>query len=80
MDLKRRGLKVGSMVLGVLAGLPGLERVFEKEFPKAVIQHCQVNLAGNALAKMTEKLKKIADEIGSIFYASSKGKTLEVFL
>jgi putative transposase len=79
-DLKRRGLRGGSVVLGVMDGLPGLERVFQEEFPKAMIQRCQVHVARNVLAKVARKLKKnVADEVRSIFYASSRSKALEFF-
>lgn len=79
-DLKRRGLKAGNVTLGVMDGLPGLERVFMEEFPKAKVQRCQIHAARNVLAKVPRKLKKlIADEVRSIFYASSRGKALEFF-
>lgn len=79
-DLKRRGLRSASVVLGVMDELPGLERVFQEEFPKAMIQRCQVHVACNVLAKVARKLKKnVADEVRSIFYASSRGKALEFF-
>lgn len=79
-DLKRRGLDGSAVTLGVMDGLPGLERVFAEEFPKAKVQRCQIHVARNVLAKVPRKLKKaIADEIRSIFYASSKKKALEFF-
>jgi putative transposase len=61
-------------------GLPGLERIFMEEFTKAKVQRCQVHLARNVLAKVPKKLKKdVADEVRSIFYASSKSKAIEFF-
>lgn len=79
-DLKRRGLNAGNVTLGVMDGLPGLERVFMEEFPKAKVQRCQIHVARNVLAKVPRKLKKpIADEVRSIFYASSRGKALGFF-
>ncbi len=79
-DLKKRGLKGSHMVLGVMDGLPGLEKVFREEFPKAKVQRCQVHVAGNVLAKVPRKLKKaVADDMRSIFYASSQKKALEFF-
>lgn len=78
-DLKRRGLN-RLILLGIMDGLPGLERVFEEEFPEAKIQRCQVHVSRNVLAKVPRKLKKtIADEVRSIFYASSKKKALTFF-
>jgi putative transposase len=79
-DLKRRGLDGSGVTLGIMDGLPGLERVFVEEFPKAKVQRCQVHVARNVLAKVPRKLKKaIADETRSIFYASTKKKALEFF-
>ena len=79
-DLKARGLNGTHMVLGVMDGLPGLEKVFKEEFPKAKVQRCQVHLSCNVLAKVPKKLKKkVADDLRSIFYASSKHKAMEFF-
>jgi len=79
-DLKARGLDGSKMVLGVMDGLPGLEKVFREEFPSAKVQRCQVHVARNVLAKVAKKLKKaVADDIRSIFYASSKKKAMEFF-
>lgn len=79
-DLKRRGLNGISVTLGVMDGLPGLERIFKEEFPKAKVQRCQVHVSRNVLAKVPRKLKKvIGDEIRSIFYASSRQKAMEFF-
>ena len=79
-DLKRRGLKGSMVTLGIMDGLPGLERIFKEEFPKAKVQRCQIHVSRNVLAKVPRKLKKrIADEVRSIFYASSKQKAMEFF-
>lgn len=79
-DLKARGLNAQHVSLGVMDGLPGLEKVFKEEFPKAVIQRCQVHVARNVLAKVPKKNKKqVADDMRSIFYASSKKKATELF-
>ena len=79
-DLKRRGLNGSKVILGVMDGLPGLERVFTEEFPQAKVQRCQVHVARNVLAKVPRKLKKaIGDDVRSIFYASSRQKAMEFF-
>ena len=79
-DLKTRGLNGTNMVLGVMDGLPGLEKVFREEFPKAKVQRCQVHVSRNVLAKVPRKLKKaVADDLRSIFYASSKKKAMAFF-
>ena len=79
-DIKRRGLDSGRVLLGIMDGLPGLERVFLQEFSNAKVQRCQIHVSRNVLAKVPRKLKKtIADEVRSIFYASSKKKALRFF-
>lgn len=79
-DLKRRGLDGQRVILGVMDGLTGLEKVFREEFPKGKVQRCQVHVARNVLAKVPRKLKKsVADDLRSIFYASTKEKAMEFF-
>ena len=79
-DLKRRGLPGSKVILGIMDGLPGLEKVFEDEFPNAKVQRCQVHVSRNVLAKVPRKLKKtVADDMRSIFYASSKEKALKFY-
>ena len=80
-DLKRRGLDPGKIILGIMDGLPGLEKVFKEEFPKARVQRCQVHVARNVLAKVPKKFKQaVADGMRSIFYASSKTKARDLFI
>ena len=77
-DLKKRGLDGSTVTLGIMDGLSGLEKVFEEEFSHAKIQRCQVHVAKNVIAKVTRKLKRdVADDLRSIFYASSKKKAEE---
>ena len=69
-----------TVTLGVMDGLAGLEMVFKEEFPKAEVQRCEVHVARNVLAKVPKKLKQgVADDMRSIFYASSKEKAKEFF-
>jgi len=76
-DLKVRGLNGGNVSLGIMDGLPGLERVFIEEFPAAKVQRCQVHVSRNVLAKVPKKQKQeVADELRSIFYASSRKKAM----
>lgn len=80
-DLKSRGLSSETVTLGVMDGLAGLEMVFREEFPHAEVQRCQVHVARNVLAKVPKKLKsEVADDMRSIFYASSKEKAKEFFV
>jgi putative transposase len=77
-DLKQRGLDSQNVTLGIMDGLSGLEKVFREEFTRGKVQRCQVHVARNVVAKVPQKLKqKVADDIRSIFYASSKEKAQE---
>jgi putative transposase len=79
-DLKRRGLQSHLVKLGIMDGLTGLEKVFKEEFIKAKIQRCQVHVSRNVLAKVPKKYKQdVADEMRSIFYASSKENSLSFY-
>jgi transposase-like protein len=79
-DLKRRGLNASSIQLGIMDGLPGLEKVFKEEFTQAKIQRCQVHVARNVLCKVPKKEKQaVADDLRSIFYASSKQKAWKFY-
>ena len=51
-DLKLRGLNSQTITLGIMDGLPGLEKVFREEFPQGKVQRCQVHVARNVLAKV----------------------------
>ncbi len=57
-----------------------MEKVFKEEFPNSKTQRCQVHVARNVLAKVTRKDKKaVADDMRSIFYASSKPKANDFY-
>jgi len=74
-DLKKRGLDYSNIQLGIMDGLSGLETVFKEEFPNAAVQRCQVHVARNVISKVPQKHRKeVADDLRSIFYASSKDK------
>lgn len=77
-DLKGRGFDGSTVSLGIMDGLSGLEKVFEEEFSHARVQRCQVHVARNVIAKVPGKLKQqVADDLRSIFYASSRKKADE---
>jgi len=77
-DLKARGLDGLFVQLGIMDGITGLEKVFKEEFPNAKVQRCQVHVARNVIAKVPQKLKQtVADDLRSIFYASSRKKADE---
>ena len=79
-DLKARGLDKRAVKLGIMDGLPGLEKVFKEEFSEAKIQRCQVHVARNVMSKVPLNMKeKVADDMRSVFYADTKKKALGFF-
>lgn len=79
-DLKARGLNKGAVKLGIMDGLPGLEKVFKEEFSEAKIQRCQVHVARNVMSKVPHNMRqKVADDMRSVFYSDTKKKALSFF-
>jgi putative transposase len=79
-DLKTRGLNKGDVKLGIMDGLPGLEKVFLEEFSEAKIQRCQVHVARNVMSKVPHNMRqKVADDMRSVFYSETKKKALFFF-
>ena len=79
-ELKRRGLNGKAVSIGIMDGLPGLERVFKEEFSHAVTQRCWVHALKNAMNKCPKRLKEsfklLADKV---IYASSQNGARKAF-
>ena len=73
-DMKHvRGLNKDDIQLGIMDGLPGLEKVFAEEFPNAKTQRCTVHVTKNVLTKVPHSLRReTGDKLRDIFYAPSK--------
>jgi putative transposase len=56
-ELKRRGLDPSKIKIGIMDGLPGLERAFREAFPQAVTARCWVHAMKNAVAKAPARLR-----------------------
>ncbi len=56
-SLKSRGLNGSRIRIGVMDGLPGLEKLFLEEFPSAVTQRCWLHAKRNAMAKAPARLR-----------------------
>lgn len=79
-DLKRRGLKGESLVLGIMDGLPGLEQAFAEAFPRAQVQRCVVHKLRNVAVKLPRKIQKdCLAHAKRIFYAGSLEEAEERF-
>lgn len=79
-ELIRRGLKTETVRIGIMDGLPGLEDLFLKTFPKSVTARCWIHALKNALAKtparFREAFKKLVYET---MYASSEDSARQAF-
>lgn len=79
-ELKKRGLDVKSVRLGIMDGLPGLERLFKEEFPGALTQRCWVHSMRNAVAKAPARLRDpFKDLAHKVMYATSEDKARKAF-
>ncbi|MBA3066647.1 IS256 family transposase [bacterium] len=78
-DMKHvRGLNKDNIQLGIMDGLPGLEKVFSEEFPNAKTQRCTVHVTSNVLTKIPCSLRKeVGDKLTDIFYAPNKKTAIE---
>jgi putative transposase len=79
-SLIERGLNIEDVQLGIMDGLPGLERVFKETFLNAKTQRCWVHSLANSVNKAPKRLhvpfKKLAH---AVMYAESREKALEAF-
>jgi putative transposase len=55
--LIKRGLNIEDVKIGIMDGLPGLEKLFLEIFPKSVTARCWVHALKNALAKTPARLR-----------------------
>jgi len=55
-SLKQRGLDATRVRVGVMDGLPGLEKAFREDFPKAITARCWFHSLQNAAAKTPKRL------------------------
>lgn len=79
-DLKRRGLDPLGVQVGVMDGLPGLERVFAEEFPRSVTARCWFHAMQNALSKAPKRLKDTLHLMAKkVMYANSEASARAAF-
>jgi putative transposase len=79
-ELERRGLDMSAVRIGVMDGLPGLERLFRETFPNAVTARCWVHALRNALAKTPARLRDVFKKLGhGVMYAPSENAARVAF-
>ena len=80
-ELRKRGLDMNAVRVGVMDGLPGLEKLFAQTFPNSITARCWVHAMRNVLAKTPERLRDPFKEMSDkIMYASSEDAARRSFL
>lgn len=79
-DIKARGLDPNGVRVGVMDGLPGLERLFVEEFPQAITARCWFHVLQNVLAKTPERLQTATMTLAKrVMYADGEIAAREAF-
>jgi putative transposase len=79
-ELIKRGLKTKDVRVGIMDGLPGLENLFKKTFPKSVTARCWVHAKKNALAKIPARLRQGFNLlVEDVMYAGSEDQARQAF-
>lgn len=79
-SLKERGLDPLKIKIGIMDGLPGLEKAFKEEFPKSVTARCWVHAMKNALAKTPSRLEvPFKQLLQKVMYADSLNGAKKAF-
>lgn len=79
-ELIKRGLKTEYVRIGIMDGLPGLESLFCKMFPKAVTARCWVHSLRNAVAKAPARFRPVFKTlVQGVMYASSEDTARQAF-
>lgn len=74
-SLISRGLDPKQVSIGVMDGLPGLEKVFKETFPQAMTARCWVHAKRNAMAKCAKRLSEPFEKLlNDVMYANSESQ------
>ena len=80
-ELKKRGLNPNKVQIGIMDGLPGLEKLFREEFPNAVTARCWFHAMQNILNKVPKRLQAgFKAEVDKIMYACSEASAKQAFM
>ena len=79
-ELRRRGLSSQEVRVGIMDGLPGLEKLFREEFPNSVTARCWAHAKRNAMAKCPDRLRYTFEKAANkIMYATSENAARQAF-
>ena len=74
-NLRERGLRHEAVELGVMDGLPGLEELFGRYFPRAQTQRCQKHAKANACRRVRKREREeFSKDLNKIFYAPQESQ------
>ncbi|MDE3178353.1 MAG: IS256 family transposase [Acidobacteriota bacterium] len=78
--LLERGLNKEGVELGIMDGLPGLEGVFKRFFPRSQTQRCQKHAKANACRQVrkTER-EEFSKDLNKVFYAANEAAARTAF-
>jgi putative transposase len=80
-ELRRRGLDMSAVRVGIMDGLPGLEKLFTETFSNSMTARCWVHSLRNVMAKTPERFREAFKGITDrIMYASSEDAARRAFL
>lgn len=72
-ELRARGLDMSAVRIGIMDGLPGLERLFREVFTNSVTARCWVHALKNASAKTPMRLRSTFKNLAHrVMYAASE--------
>jgi putative transposase len=79
-SLTERGLNQEAVELGIMDGLPGLQALFQRFFPRAQTQRCQKHAKANACRRVRKKEREaFSKDLNRIFYAASESAARVAF-
>lgn len=79
-SLVRRGLDAKTIRIGVMDGLPGLEKLFKDTFPNAVTARCWVHALRNSINKCPARLREFFKQgAHKVMYAASENAARVAF-
>jgi putative transposase len=79
-SLVERGLDAQAVELGIMDGLPGLQALFKRFFPRSQTQRCQKHAKANACRRVRKKERELfSKDLNRVFYASSESAARVAF-
>src|SRR6059036_4320637 len=80
LSLSERGLNREAVELGIMDGLPGLETLFKRFFPRAQTQRCQKHAKANACRRVRKQERELfSKDLNAIFYAPTQSAARAAF-